>query len=45
MNEHLAPIPVLLVPTLMAFGMHNPTVSESRTGGQAAAGTYGGGPP
>lgn len=23
-NEHLAPIPVLLVPTLMAFGMHNP---------------------
>ncbi|MEU9957342.1 asparagine synthase-related protein [Streptomyces sp. NPDC050982] len=23
-NEHLAPIPVLPVPTLMAFGMHNP---------------------
>ncbi|MBT2399521.1 asparagine synthase-related protein [Streptomyces sp. ISL-100] len=23
-NEHLAPIPVLPVPTLMAFGLHNP---------------------
>ncbi|WP_432077231.1 hypothetical protein [Streptomyces wuyuanensis] len=23
-NEHLAPIPMLPVPTLMAFGMHNP---------------------
>ncbi|WP_199881086.1 asparagine synthase-related protein [Streptomyces kebangsaanensis] len=23
-NEHLAPVPVLPVPTLMAFGMHNP---------------------
>ncbi|WP_241740848.1 asparagine synthase-related protein [Streptomyces sp. L2] len=23
-NEHLAPIPVLPLPTLMAFGMHNP---------------------
>ncbi|WP_179023595.1 asparagine synthase [Streptomyces sp. IMTB 2501] len=23
-NDHLAPIPVLPVPTLMAFGMHNP---------------------
>jgi asparagine synthase (glutamine-hydrolysing) len=23
-NEHLVPIPVLPVPTLMAFGMHNP---------------------
>ncbi|MET8573176.1 asparagine synthase [Streptomyces sp. NPDC004783] len=23
-NEHLAPMPVLPVPTLMAFGMHNP---------------------